>query len=220
MAAKLRSWWQNIQKPLEVMGLLVGCLLLMGLLGVVVLAYVFQVNVSGLQGKTLWDWFQLLIILAVLALGGSLFTFTTTRIGQEATRQRDQTERELTGDNQREAALQSYMDNIAELLLEKHLRESHPADEVRTIARVRTLTTLPRLDKARKGSVLHFLHEAQLIEQGQSLIALSDADLSDANLSGANLSDADLSGADITQPQLNGTRLLQDVVLPDGSRNP
>jgi hypothetical protein len=192
----------------------------MVLLGVVVLAYVFQVNASGLQGKTLWDWFQLLIILAVLALGGSLFTFTTTRIGQEATRQRDQTERELTGDNQREAALQSYMDNIAELLLEKHLRESHPADEVRTIARVRTLTTLPRLDKARKGSVLHFLHEAQLIEQGQSLIALSDADLSDANLSGANLSDADLSGADITQPQLNGTRLLQDVVLPDGSRNP
>src|SRR5215471_16918776 len=133
MAAKLRSWWQNIQKPLEVIGLLVGCLLLMVLLGVAVLVYVFHVNVSGLQGKTLWDWFQLLIIPAVLAVGGCLFTFTTTRIGQEAIRQRDQTERELSGDNQLEAALQSYLDNIAELLLEKHLRESHPADEVRTI---------------------------------------------------------------------------------------
>src|SRR5215471_1534731 len=166
MAAKLRSWWQNIQKPLEVIGLLVGCLLLMVLLGVVVLVYVFHVNVSGLQEKTLWDWFQLLIIPAVLVGDGCLFTFITTRIGQEASRQRDQTERELTGDNQREAALQSYMDTIAELLLEKHLRGSHPEDEIRTIARARTLTMLPRLDKARKGSVLHFLHEAGLIEQG------------------------------------------------------
>jgi hypothetical protein len=139
------------------MGLLFGCLLVMVLLGVVVLAYVFHVNVSGLQGKTLRDWFQLLIVPAVLAVGGSLFTFTTTRIGQEATRQRDQTERELTGDNQREAVLQSYMDTIVDLLLEKHLRESHPEDEVRTIARVRTLTKLPRLDKARKGSVLCFV---------------------------------------------------------------
>ena len=59
-------------------------------------------------------------------------------------------------DNQRETALQEYIDKMSELLLQKNLRESAEEDEVRKIARVRTLTILPRLDARRKGSVLHF----------------------------------------------------------------
>ncbi|MGZ3611524.1 MAG: hypothetical protein ACXVBU_15830, partial [Ktedonobacteraceae bacterium] len=60
------------------------------------------------QGKTLWDWLQLLIIPVVLALGGYLFTYTTGR-----------TEREIASDRQCEEALQAYIDKISELLLEK-----------------------------------------------------------------------------------------------------
>ena len=160
---------------------------------------------TGLGQKTLWDWLALLIIPTVLAIGGYLFNFTTTRTSKEATRQRDQTERDLTSDNQREAALQSYIDKISELLLlEKRLRESQPDDEVRTIARVRTLTTLPRLDNARKGSVLQFLYESKLIEKDKNIINLSRADLSGAFLSKANLSGADLSEADLSGANLSG----------------
>ena len=58
-----------------------------------------------LPEKTLWDWLQLLIIPAVLAVGGYLFKFTASRNEQETTKQRDQTERDIASDNQREAAL-------------------------------------------------------------------------------------------------------------------
>src|SRR3989442_986202 len=103
-------------------------------------------------GKTLWDWFQLLIIPAVLAIAGYTINLTISRSEQESTRLRDQTEHEIAEDNQREAALQDYIDKMSELLLEKKLRESPEGNEVRKIARVRTLTVLPRLDANRKRS--------------------------------------------------------------------
>jgi Ca2+/H+ antiporter len=68
-------------------------------------------------GKGLWDWLQLLIIPAVLAVAGYVINLTISRREQEATRQRDKTEHEIAEDNQREAALQRYIDNISELLL-------------------------------------------------------------------------------------------------------
>ncbi len=128
---------------------------------VVAIALIFvevRVYGTGFTGKTLWDWLQLLIIPAVLAIGGYLFTFTISRNERKAADTHNQTEREIAQDNQREAALQEYIDKMSELLLHEKLRESQPGDEVRKIARVRTLTVLPRLDGERKRSVLQFLH--------------------------------------------------------------
>ena len=212
MGARFRSWWQKARKPFAVFGIIVIGILILALLAVIVMVYIFNVNVPGLRGKTLWDWLQLLIIPAVLAVGGYLFNFTITRTEQESVRQRDRTERELTLDNQREAALQSYIDKISELLLEKKLRESQPEDEARTLARVRTLTTLPQLDNTRKGSVLQFLYESRLIEKDKSIITLTGANLSGAKLSGAKLNGTDLNGvnldgADLTFANLNNTNL-------------
>ena len=170
-------------------------------------------------GKTLWDWLQLLIIPVVLVIAGYVINLTISRGEQEATKQRAQsdreaaekraeTEREVAIDNQREAALQEYIDKIAELLLEKKLRESKSEeDEVRKIARIRTLTTLARLDKKRKKDVLQFLNESGLIERDTPFIRLYGANLSEANLSGANLSganlvDVDLSGANLRRASL------------------
>jgi hypothetical protein len=128
MKARLHSWWQEISKPLEVLSIIVVCILTITLLVVIVLAYIFNLNVPGLRGKTLWDWLQLLIIPAVLAVGGYLFNYTTSRNERQATEQRaqvereaaskrDQTERDIASDNQHEAALQAYIDKISELLL-------------------------------------------------------------------------------------------------------
>ena len=207
MEERPHLWWQKARKPLEVFGIIIACMLVMGLLVVIILAYVFNVNVPGLRGKTLWDWLQLLIIPVVLAVGGYLFNYTTTRAEQRNTQVRDQNEQAIASDNQREAALQSYIDNMSELLLHGKLRESGEDDEVRKIARVRTLTVLPRLDANRKGSVLQFLHESSLIHKDKKIIDLRGADLRSADLRSANLTEATLSEATLSEATLSEARL-------------
>jgi uncharacterized protein YjbI with pentapeptide repeats len=102
---------------------------------------------------------------------------------------------------------------MSELVLDKNLRDSRPRDAVRATARARTLTVLRSLDGYRKGQVVRFLHEADLIgkvvmvESGdlraqEAIIDLEAANLSNADLSGTRLSNADLSSANI-----NGARL-------------
>ena len=97
-------------------------------------------------------------------------------------------------------ALQAYLDQMSTLLIERNLRGSEEASEVRTLARTRTLTVLKRLDPSRKPAVLQFLQEAELVQSsGDSapIIELAGADLGESHLSGANLREADLSGADL-----------------------
>src|SRR5213592_265877 len=97
-----RSWWQKAKKPLEVFCIIVVCVLVIALLVVIALAYIFNVNVPGLRGKTLWDWLQLLIIPAVLAGGGLWFNQMQKNREQQAIEQQAKTEREIAEDNQRE----------------------------------------------------------------------------------------------------------------------
>jgi len=217
--ARLRSWRQKASKPLVAV-IVTMTVVLLALLVLIILGYIFNWPWVGLHGVTLYSWLQLLIIPAVLAVAGYVINLTISRSDQEATEQRTQSEREATEkrtetereialDNQREAVLQSYIDKIAELLLEKKLRESKSEeDEVRKIARVRTLTTLARLDKDRKKDVLQFLSEAGLIERDKTLIHLRDANLSGANLydvilNGVNLYKVDLSGANLRKAHLS-----------------
>jgi len=160
------------------------------------------------QGKTLWDWLQLLIVPAVLALGGFVINLTISRSEQEAARQRDKTEREIAKDNQQEEALQTYIDKLSELLLEKNLRTSDTKDEVRDIARARTLTALHRLDKKRKKSLLQFLRESNLIEVNNAVVVLVEADLNFADLSSINLASASLIGVNFTEANLSSAFLV------------
>jgi uncharacterized protein YjbI with pentapeptide repeats len=245
MRARLRSWWQYIRKHW------IAAIIIALVIAVMFLIFSESlINGSGFNGyytilttrtisgspptitrteiyqpgKTLWDWLQLLIIPAVLALGGFIINLTISRGEQEATKQRvksereaaeklAKSEREIALDNQREKALQEYIDEMSELLLEKHLRESQPEDEVRTIARVRTLTTVPRLDETRKRSVLQFLHESKLIAKNKNIVTLSGADLSSADLSGAHLSGTHLSRADLREADLSGADLSGTILL-------
>lgn len=68
MTTRFRSWWQKVRKPLEIFVIIVVFIFMIALLVVIALAYTFNVNIAGLRGKTLWDWLQLLIIPAVLAI--------------------------------------------------------------------------------------------------------------------------------------------------------
>ena len=122
-------------------------------------------NVQQYQpGKTLWDWLQLLGVLAIPAAVGLGTVWFTAQQGKVSDAENK--------DNQREAALQAYIDKLSELLLEKKLRESDEDNEVRKIARVRTLTVLRGLDGTRKASVLQFLYESGLIDKSNPIIDL------------------------------------------------
>ena len=171
---------------------------------VVICGYLFGWKWTGLvaaahyPNRTLWDWLDLLIVPVVLAIGGYLFTRSESRATRAVAERRTEDE-----------ALQAYLDQMGQLLLDKAqpLRQSEEESEERTFARARTLTVLPRLDGVRKGSVLQFLSEAGLIAQDSPVIALGGADLSGANLSGANLSGIWLREADLSRAHLVGTLL-------------
>ena len=132
MVAKFRIWWQRIKKPLEITGVVLFLVGLLILIVLIILGYIYNwawvgigLNAPSFQHrKTLWDWLQLLIIPAVLAVGGYVFNLTVSRNERKATASRDQTERDIATDNQQEAALQAYIDKMSELLLDKNLSYS------------------------------------------------------------------------------------------------
>ena len=113
---------------------------------------------------------------------------------ENAAKEREKLERESREDNQREVALQAYLDKMSELILEKKLRDSAEEDEIRKIARVRTLTVLRRLDPIRKASVIQFLHESGLIDKDADVLqsvyesGLINKDTRIISLEGADLS--------------------------------
>ncbi len=157
-----------------------------------------QTNQTFQREKTLWDWMELLIVPAILAGGAYLLNKSVSQREQAATEQRTQ-----------ETALQTYLDKMTELLLDEKLCESEVESKVRDVARARTLTVLRGLDGDRKGALIRFLYEADLIDKNNRVIDLSGADLSGADLNGANLSEAKLSGADLSEAKLSGADLSE-----------
>jgi uncharacterized protein YjbI with pentapeptide repeats len=184
---------------------------------------------TGFRGKTAWDWMQLFIVPLVLTVLGLSFAIAQqvvanlqqdlqqqraeTRSAQQAQKienQRAQAERELAAQRAQDERLQAYLDQMSNLLLEKDLRASKEDSEVRTLARVRTLTALESLDPSRKTAVVQFLAEAGLVQSVDGrdpIIGLSGAELSGANLSRANLSGADLRSADLRSANLRSANL-------------
>jgi uncharacterized protein YjbI with pentapeptide repeats len=167
--------------------------------------------------KTLWDWLQLFIVPLALAAIGLWFAAQQEFRQQQIEDQRAESEREIEKQRAQDAALQAYLDQMSQLMLEGDLRGSEEGSEVRTLARARTQTVLARLDSRRKGSVVQFLYEASLLKKKHPVVSLSDVrlhgadlshlDLSEANLRGAYLIDANLSGADLSETDLSEAKL-------------
>ncbi len=146
--------------------------------------------------KTLWDWMQLLIIPAGLFLVTLLFNEFNSR-----------TQRAVADAEQREAALQDYLDKMSELLLDIGLRHSEENAEIRSVARTRILSVLRTLDGKRKGQVLRFLQESLVIDTPNPVVNMSGADLSSVELSGADLKGVDLRDVDLRSGNLQGAEL-------------
>ncbi len=157
-------------------------------------------------GITLWDWLDLLVVPAVIAAGALWFN-----------RQHRERELEIAEQRAQDEALQAYLDEMSQLLTDKDrpLRQAKEHDEVRTLARARTLTVLARLDGKRKWSVLMFLQEAELISIKDGPVVslkwanLQDADLGEVVLEGADLRETKLQRAYLYAAKLRGARLAK-----------
>jgi uncharacterized protein YjbI with pentapeptide repeats len=164
---------------------------------------------TGFRGKTVWDWLQLLIVPLVLAGVGLWFTMNQDARQQQIEDQRAQ-----------DAALQAYLDQMSELILQRNLLESEWADPTHTLAQARTSTAILRLDSEHNESVTRFLTDTGLSgywewpRSGEAPVSLligidlqnaqlSNADLRGADLSDANLRDADLSNANLPEAYLS-----------------
>jgi uncharacterized protein YjbI with pentapeptide repeats len=169
---------------------------------------------TGFGDKTLWDLLQLLIVPLVLVGIGLLFEMQQAERQQALEEQqqalenrRAEAERELAQQRAQDEALQAYLDQMSSLLLEKDLRTSEEGSEVRTLARARTLTVLGRLDSDRKTNLLRFLYEAKLIDKGEPVLDLAEANFAKTDLSGRKLSNISLAGAILTKSDLTSTEL-------------
>src|SRR6266487_5612330 len=267
MGARFRSWWQKIKRYR--VAIAVVAIVLVVVIALIIVGYRFDWTgfngynkvtithiISGTNagtvtkteeyqpGKSIWDWLQLLGVLAIPVVVGFGAVWFTTRQSKVADAENK--------DNQRETALQAYIDKMSELLLHENLRNSQPEAEERTIARVRTITIIFHLDARRIGYVFAFLRETRLMSNkpNESIVILKDADLkqinlcqanlteanlsganlaganlteadlSGANLSGADLLKADLSGANLSQTNLSEAKSLKGAIMPDGSIHP
>ncbi len=160
----------------------------------------------GFGGRSVWDWLNLIGVLAVpFVVAGAtlLITLEQAQLSNAAAEKQHETDIHIAQEQQQEATLENYLKNIKDLLLNQGLGNSDSSDAVRQVARIETLTALERLDSHRKGILLKFLYQANLITfptQGiPSLVGLpgSIIDMSQADLSMANLGSEDLDNVNI-----------------------
>jgi uncharacterized protein YjbI with pentapeptide repeats len=198
---------------------------------------------TGLQGKTLWDWLKLLGGLAIpLVVVGATILFGMQQANlaqqqhendQKIANQQHAADKQSALDQQEATILQTYIDNIQDLLLNHNLLGNSPPSkndagkasiqEVRELARARTLTALQGLDPHRKGILLKFLYEANLIGYNDTstqksrppIIILTGADLSRTDLTGADLAHTSLTDVTLTGALLDGAHL--DGAFLDGA---
>ena len=190
---------------------------------------------SGFQKKSFWDWLQLLIIPLMLALGAfylnSAADFRDYQIAQEQKHQE---------------ILTDYFSKMQDLIVETKKSKQTPGSkesnseerllpEFRPTAKALTLSVLEQLDGKRKGKVITYLAESQLITvdnnklSTQPEIKLDGANLDDIELGNkgqrnslnedemtiidkikiknANMKRANLSGLQLLYSELNGSNL-------------
>jgi uncharacterized protein YjbI with pentapeptide repeats len=105
------------------------------------------------SGKTLWDWVQLLFIPVMLAFVAFAFN-----VSQASTNQ------QLQQQSKQEQVVDTYLNQMSNLLLQNHLHDSQPGDPIRAIAQATTLTALDRLDGEHKNIIILFLYRADILK--------------------------------------------------------
>ena len=211
---------------------------------------------TGFSQKKLFDWIQILVIPVAVAVGTFVLNRTAKKRDEAAERaqkereeaaQKAQKEREeaaqkaqkerdeeISAQRTQDATLQTYLDRMSLMLVERPLLDARPGEPLSVVARALTLTILERLDRYRKRAILEFLYEAGLINRDQPVIDLGDtypranrmmaafglepgfesaqlqaATLARSHLQAANLRGADLYAANLISADLQGADLQE-----------
>lgn len=109
---------------------------------------------------------------------------------------------------QNQATLDEYLDDMSTLVLQYHLADPNSGAAVRAIAVARTLTAVRDLDGDRKGTLVRFLFEADLINWPQPVLDLFHANLDGTNFTNAGLDQVYLSHLGLTSADFAGSSLL------------
>jgi hypothetical protein len=185
-------------------------LVLGGVVEVIIYGYLERPGWIGSSGKQFWDYLDLLIVPAAIAIGVALINW----MQNERQRQAEEIERErafeVESRRAMDTALQAYLDKMDSVVVGEMLnRGKSPA-----LIRARTLTLLDQLEGSRKRAVMQFLKEARLIRIGSgsgpldpAYLHLHDADFSGADLTRMDLSDQYLRGVRLTKANLANTFL-------------
>ncbi len=172
-----------------------------------------------LGGKTVWDWLQLIGVLAipvVLGIGGCMFNAQQDDRQLRSENQRANTERKIAEQRADDAVLQAYLDQISLLMLKEGLNTAKVDSKVSLLARARTLTVLSQLeaspseDNTGKEQVMEFLIEAELVhgKNGEDpVISLEETDLRGVDLDREDLHSVDLKNAVMHDANLEGANL-------------
>jgi uncharacterized protein YjbI with pentapeptide repeats len=145
--------------------------------------------------KTLFDWMTLLIVPLVITIGTLLFNA-----------RRENSQRKLADDAQRELKLQWCIDKLTTLLIEGKLNNNDENKQIRAIAQTVTVTVLNQLDGARKGVLLQFLYDLFLVDKSNPVIDLQHADLQGTIMKKADLRNIYLRGANLSESKLRGLK--------------
>jgi selenocysteine lyase/cysteine desulfurase len=110
---------------------------------------------TGFRGMTLRNWLELLVVPLALVGIGLLFEM------QQADRQQatEKQQQALAEQRAQDEALQAYLNQMSQLMLERKLLEAEQGDPVHTLAQARTSTVILRLDAEHNESVIRFLSD-------------------------------------------------------------
>jgi uncharacterized protein YjbI with pentapeptide repeats len=162
------------------------------------------------------NWLELLVVPLVLLGIGLLFQLQQSVVEERrleaqsvVEERRLEAARHIEEQRAQDEALQTYLGQMGQMLLDedRSLRQSKEGDEVRLLARARTVTILRRLNSDRNRVILQFLREARLVPPDGDVFTLEKSNLSEANLKGADLDSfslyrTDLSGANLRDAYL------------------
>lgn len=164
-------------------------------------------------GKSLWDWISLLpvpILTAWITTQATIHTSNkqikiSTR-QNEILEQREQAQRNIN----QQALLNEYQKDISKLAEQQQsLTKEEGFKDQKTSARAKTLFTLKVLDGIRRGELIQYLADAQLIRVENPIIDLWRADLSDANLKTTDLRKTNLSQTLLLSSNFWGANLIE-----------
>jgi hypothetical protein len=183
-----------------------------GVVEVVIYGYLETPGWVGVSDKKFWDYLELLVVPAALALG----VYWLNRAQQERERKADEVQRkredaaeeareqrelEFANQTTQNAALQSYIVQMTQLLINRNAPQLLSESRIRETIHARTLHVLDQLDeiprgRLRKRALLRFLYKTELIPGRFAQDPPYDTNiLFEANLRHADLESLRLEGS-------------------------